>query len=234
MRIRTIAACDRITTILCVTFALLWSSRHFTPRRSRSRPDRGPAGLQCTLRDAVTAANNDAAVGGCSAGSGTDTILLTSDVSLTTADNGINGLPIVTTKMAINGQGHTISGNSTTFRILQVAATGDLTLENVILEGGKVVGAAGANGGNGNNGVPGTGPGRHQQPEPAQASTVVRRSASDSTESRHQRDQRSERGQGAILNAGKLTIFTSILHNNALVGGKAGNGGNGGSGGTGC
>src|SRR5262245_34539181 len=133
MRMGTTALCDRITVVLCVTFALLFASPLYAstiPVTSGSGETGGPG---CTLRDAVTAANSDAAVGGCTAGSGADTILLTTDVSLTTADNGVNGLPIVTTKMTIDGQGHTISGNSTTFRILQVAATGDLTLENVIL-----------------------------------------------------------------------------------------------------
>ena len=39
----------------------------------------------CTLGDAITAANTDAAVGGCTAGSGADTIELTTDVTLTEA-----------------------------------------------------------------------------------------------------------------------------------------------------
>ncbi len=71
----------------------------------------GTGGPSCTLRDAVTAANTDAPVGGCSPGSGTDTILLGADVSLTVPDNGTNGLPIVTTAMTIDGQGHSVSGN---------------------------------------------------------------------------------------------------------------------------
>jgi uncharacterized repeat protein (TIGR01451 family) len=234
MRIRTVAACDRITTILSVTFALLWSSPLYASTITVTSGSGGTGGPACTLRDAVTAANNDAAVGGCSAGSGTDTILLTSDVSLTTADNGINGLPIVTTKMAINGQGHTISGNSTTFRILQIAATGDLTLENVILEGGKVVGAAGANGGNGTNGVPGTGPvGINNQACSGVNGGPPFGFGLDGIPGTSGINGANAVG-GAILNAGKLTIFTSILRNNALVGGKAGNGGNGGSGGKGA
>lgn len=39
----------------------------------------------CTLVDAVLAANTDAATGGCPAGSGADTIVLTDDVTLTEA-----------------------------------------------------------------------------------------------------------------------------------------------------
>src|SRR5262245_5261268 len=131
MRMGTTALCDRITVVLCVTFALLFASPLYASTITVTSGSGGTGGPGCTLRDAVSAVNNDAPVGGCAAGPGADTILLTVDVSLTTADNnGVNGLPIVTTKMTIDGQGHTISGNSTTFRILQIAATGDLTLEN--------------------------------------------------------------------------------------------------------
>lgn len=40
--------------------------------------------VNCTLADAIESANEDAAVGGCTAGSGTDEIQLTTDVTLTT------------------------------------------------------------------------------------------------------------------------------------------------------
>lgn len=72
-------------------------------------------GRGCTLRDAITAANTDAATGGCPAGSGTDIITLTAGATytLTEVDNtgvrsGIaepNGLPSVTSDITISGNG---------------------------------------------------------------------------------------------------------------------------------
>src|SRR5690606_29897705 len=61
----------------------------------------GTGGDDCTLRDAITAANQDAAVGGCIAGDGEDTITLPLEatIGLDTVDNtvdGPNGLPSVT------------------------------------------------------------------------------------------------------------------------------------------
>ena len=59
----------------------------------------------CTLVDAITAANTDTAVGGCTAGSGADTIDLTTSVSLTVVDNvtyGPNGLPVVTSDITVD------------------------------------------------------------------------------------------------------------------------------------
>ena len=41
-------------------------------------------GTTCTLADAITAANNDTATGGCSAGSGVDTLTLTADEATNT------------------------------------------------------------------------------------------------------------------------------------------------------
>lgn len=65
-------------------------------------------GTTCTLADAITAANNDAASGGCMAGSGTDRIELQTDVTLLAA------LPVITGDLFLAGNGHTISGNGST------------------------------------------------------------------------------------------------------------------------
>ncbi|HEY53071.1 MAG TPA: hypothetical protein G4N94_06405, partial [Caldilineae bacterium] len=40
-------------------------------------------GVNCTLADAITAANSDAATGGCDAGSGADILDITADIALT-------------------------------------------------------------------------------------------------------------------------------------------------------
>ena len=60
----------------------------------------------CTLADAITAANNDRAKGGCPAGRGADTIILTQDITLGSE------LPAITSKITIEGNGYTISGNN--------------------------------------------------------------------------------------------------------------------------
>ena len=62
-------------------------------------------GGECTLADAINAANADEARGGCPAGEGADTIWLTDDVSLA-AD-----LPFIESDITIEGNGYAISGD---------------------------------------------------------------------------------------------------------------------------
>lgn len=106
---------------------------------------------RCTLREAMTAANTDAASGGaageCAAGSGADRILLASATqlyTLTTIDNApSNGLPAVVSAITIEGNGATIqrSGAAGTpdFRLFQVTPTGALTLRNLELRNGRAM-----------------------------------------------------------------------------------------------
>ena len=68
----------------------------------------------CNLADAIKASNTDAASGGCSAGSGVDTISLTGSITLSAA------LPTLTTGVTINGGGHEINGGSSQ-RIFNIA-----------------------------------------------------------------------------------------------------------------
>ncbi|MCW5847955.1 MAG: hypothetical protein KIS95_12040, partial [Anaerolineae bacterium] len=96
----------------------------------------------CTLIDAIIAANTDTAVGGCLAGSGSDTITLQTDVTLTSVYGdymGDTGLPAVTSEIVIEGDGHTIErdGAAPDFRILYVGEDGNLTLSDVTISGGK-------------------------------------------------------------------------------------------------
>lgn len=98
-------------------------------------------GTDCTLINAITAANTDTETNGCSAGSGADTLNLSYDVTLTAVDNttyGGTGLPVVTSDITIMGNGHTISRQSEArFRILAVSGSGArLTLDNVTVSGG--------------------------------------------------------------------------------------------------
>lgn len=96
----------------------------------------------CTLVDAIVAANTDAVAGACVAGSGADTIVLTVPVTLTAVDhdlNGPNGLPSVTSEITIEGNGLLIErdGGAPAFRVMHVASTGDLTLRNTTVSGGR-------------------------------------------------------------------------------------------------
>jgi hypothetical protein len=101
-------------------------------------------GATCTLVDAITAANTDTAQGGCSAGSGADTLVLDppgSTVMLARVDNtyyGPNGLPAIRSVITIVGQGGTIarSPSAPPFRLVAVGRTGNLTLQDVTLTGG--------------------------------------------------------------------------------------------------
>ena len=103
----------------------------------------------CTLVDAITAANKDTAAGGCSAGTGADTVDLSNPFvgsipPLTTVNNntyGATGLPVITSEITIAGnllRGDTIARDSSApeFRIVAVGATGNLTLQNTTVSGG--------------------------------------------------------------------------------------------------
>jgi CSLREA domain-containing protein len=84
----------------------------------------------CTLRAAIQEAN---------ALSGNDTIITPSDTyTLTMADSGDIGLPVIFTVMTINGNGSTIVRDSAApaFRIFLVSSTGNLTLNDVAVKGG--------------------------------------------------------------------------------------------------
>ena len=109
-------------------------------------------GATCTLPDAVTAANTDTATGGCAAGSGADTIVLEPGAVYTLAAvdnadaNGPNGLPAVTSPIAIEGNDATVERSSAPgtpdFRLFSVrrgpAFDGALTLRALTVRGGRV------------------------------------------------------------------------------------------------
>ncbi|WLE97733.1 MAG: choice-of-anchor Q domain-containing protein [Candidatus Electrothrix communis] len=87
----------------------------------------------CTLADAITAANTDTATGGCSAGSGNDTITLETDVILDAE------LPEITSIITIEGQGYPIDGNkdSTVGSVLRIDVNGSLTMNKILVTGGN-------------------------------------------------------------------------------------------------
>ena len=83
----------------------------------------------CSLADAITAANTDTAANGCPAGEDADIISLSADLTLDAA------LPPITSEITIEGGGHTISG-SNRYRIFVVEG-GNLTINHLILTAGK-------------------------------------------------------------------------------------------------
>src|SRR4029077_6485426 len=100
---------------------------------------------QCSLIEAIVNANNDAATyPDCVAGSGADTIVLPANANVTLSNvAGTNqygspiGLPLITSRITIEGNGTTIrrSENAPDFRLISVLA--DLTIENITLTGGS-------------------------------------------------------------------------------------------------
>ena len=99
----------------------------------------------CTLREAIEAANTDTAYNGCSAGSGADTITFADDYTITL--NG-NQLTVITSTIAIigNGPANTIlqanaAPDTATYRVFEVGSAGNLTLDNVTVRHGRCAGA---------------------------------------------------------------------------------------------
>ena len=84
----------------------------------------------CTLADALRAANADLERGACPAGEGADLITLTADITLT------GELPRIISAITIEGAGHSISGDDQ-FRIFYVDMGGALTLQNIHLTEGR-------------------------------------------------------------------------------------------------
>lgn len=97
----------------------------------------------CSLQDAIRAANADVVSGGCSAGSGADTIVLkpSSTIVLTAPDSEGNGLPVITSEITIEGNGSTVTRDPAApdFRIFSVEWS-DLTLNETTVSGGSATG----------------------------------------------------------------------------------------------
>jgi len=101
-------------------------------------------GVNCTLIDAIRAANSNGFAGGCAPGSGADSIVLAANSvhTLTAVDNttnGANGLAVVTSTITIEGNSGIITRDPSAaeFRILAVGSTGNLTVQETIISGGR-------------------------------------------------------------------------------------------------
>jgi len=92
-------------------------------------------GTDCTLDDAIIAANTDTATGNCTAGSGDDILDIQVNVNLTAP------APVISSTMTLEGNGNTIAGDDTFGPLLSVNATGDMTLNDATITGGHNVGS---------------------------------------------------------------------------------------------
>lgn len=100
----------------------------------------------CSLIEAIVNANDDSALyADCAPGSGADVITLTGGFyGLAGKHEGDSALPIITSAITIQGNGATIGrGGSGLYRILEVAGTGDLTLNDTTITGGAHTPGAG-------------------------------------------------------------------------------------------
>ncbi len=109
----------------------------------------GTGGPDCTIRDAITAANSDVAMGGCPAGNGADTIELPGNATIVLTGvayvdvNGRNGLPPIASAITINGNEATIerslADGTPDFRICVVSD--ELILNDVTIANGEAIGS---------------------------------------------------------------------------------------------
>jgi predicted outer membrane repeat protein len=99
----------------------------------------------CSLLEAITAANTDKAVDQCVKGNGADTINLPanstfvlSKIDNNSVNDGANGLPTVTSNITIEGQDSRIerSNSAPAFRVFHIASGAELKLLNTTITGG--------------------------------------------------------------------------------------------------
>lgn len=151
----------------------------------------------CSLREAITNANNDAATyPDCPAGSAADTITFADDHTIT-----LGNQLLITSAITINGRGtantimqaHASSGVAT-HRIFEVTLLGNLTLDAVTVRNGRCTLACTSGAGIFNDGILNV-----------NNSTIVANSAYNG---------------GGIFNSGEsVTITNSTVHNNLASGG---------------
>lgn len=84
----------------------------------------------CSLRDAIGAANRDTTAKGCRAGDGVDMIILTSDIQLESA------LPLINSEIVVEGNGHAIVGSGNT-HIFGIGKNGHLTINAARINNGN-------------------------------------------------------------------------------------------------
>lgn len=100
--------------------------------------DENNTGASCSLREAITAANNDAAFGGCTAGSGTDSVLF----GVTGTINATASLPDVTTSMNIGNNTTTTPtvtvnrSGASNYRLLKIGDAVTVSISGLVFSNG--------------------------------------------------------------------------------------------------
>src|SRR3954468_7231816 len=120
--------------VLIVALLLATGASAKGPKPPKPPKPHGPAiKVACAGQAALVAAINAAN----SAGGGKITLAPHCDYQLTSADNGENGLPAITTKITINGRHATIDGTNSV-RVLEVDGPGGtLSLNQLTITGGS-------------------------------------------------------------------------------------------------
>ncbi|MCC6625513.1 MAG: hypothetical protein IT385_30015, partial [Deltaproteobacteria bacterium] len=113
-------------------------------------------GPGCSLGQAILAANSDAAVGACAAGSGTDTIqigpgVIDFDGPWSLVTESLTALPVITSNLDLVGAGATITvlrrdPTAPEFRFLKIGGFVGVTVRDIGFDGGDVMSVQGAGG----------------------------------------------------------------------------------------
>ncbi|HET9048659.1 MAG TPA: choice-of-anchor Q domain-containing protein [Chiayiivirga sp.] len=126
--------------VAAVALALGLGSAHAATITVTSGGDAG-SGSTCTLRQAIEAANTDAVVGSCAAGSGDDVIQFAGGLANSTITLAGTELA-VSANLQIVGSGQTLDANDTS-RVLNVADGVTLLASNLTVTGGQTAGSGG-------------------------------------------------------------------------------------------
>ena len=142
MRIRMARRLGAIAVVGTITTLLVSSSVHAAVIRPNTFGDENGGGADCSLREAILAANTDTAFGGCPAGGGADTITLaagTYTLSIPVGSAGDDGDLDVTGPLAIRHAGVTpaVIDAGGIDRVIQVLSTGSLTASGFTIRNGR-------------------------------------------------------------------------------------------------
>ena len=109
-------------------------------------------GANCSLADAITSANTNAAVGGCIAGSAGHDTIVTGGATLTAPASGVNGLPVITEDLRITSPDPAVTSfisrdytlGTPEFRLFEIGTANDaptVTIARMYIQNGRVSGS---------------------------------------------------------------------------------------------
>jgi hypothetical protein len=197
------------------------------PLEDRALPSAYTAGSVADLIADINAAN-------AAGGSNSITLVAGTTFTLTAVDNttdGATGLPVIAANdsLTLVGSGNTIERSTAkgtpAFRLLDVAAGGSLTLNDLTLQGGLAFGW----------GVPAEGGAIHNQGTLTLNSVTVQNNIAQGSSGGPNTAAGGPAAGGGVWSAGSLTLQGCTIQNNQALGGQGGDGafGNGAAGGAG-